>query len=690
MGIFSKLLSACFSLAALLLYFTPLALAADNEEIREVRVSLIQGDVRLSRGDGKQLNLKKPWEQAQSGELIQQGFALATGNGRAAIEFENGSTVYLAENSLLLFVQLAADGNQTLTDLSLPSGTATFALQTGVTETFNIETATEQFQVNPSKSFFMRIDAFLDGAAITPEGDNIHIINRADSSLPNASLAKHQTVFIRQGRYLKPDDSADDAAKRAGHLQRDSNLSPLPISDELRSSRAMSFPLSGAISKSPSSDLGPIPQRSIFPANEGPLISANDYDAWVFASEQERQATRAAALKASGLPSPIPELRELYAHGNLFPCEPYGTCWEPALKEHTQTPESQVSPQSGKSIPSQNTPTAGFQPQTVNWTENIYGECGFGSSARISRIARTPDELKKLLARKAWAERQPLPLRGVSFDRSCLQGEWIWHNGHYARVVVAAHKPAAPTCLLTTCKPKRGPRPAWVRVAGRVGLVPRHPDDVAGKPPINLKNGIVIPPARSGESSQLVVAGGSERVQILKNAPKDFQKESTMQAPPAAAPEIHAHRMQDFTAGHFESAANQTDSHIVFDYKSQKFVMPVVSAGGKSRGVPVGGIAPNGKAASFAGGHSGQYAASLSHGSSVGTSGSGAHYASPASSGSSYSSARGASSSSTNASSSSGSSQYYSGGSSAGGIGASSASSSSSSSSGSSGGGRPH
>jgi len=93
------------AVSTLLLCSALSAFASDDNDAREVRISFVEGDVRLSRGDGKHTDLNKPWEQAQGGELLGRGFAVATGIGRAEIEFENGSTLYLAQNSLLLFTR---------------------------------------------------------------------------------------------------------------------------------------------------------------------------------------------------------------------------------------------------------------------------------------------------------------------------------------------------------------------------------------------------------------------------------------------------------------------------------------------------------------------------------------------------------------------------------------------------------
>ena len=105
------------AVSTLLFCSAPSAFASDDTDAREVRISFVDGDVRLSRGDGKHTDLNKPWEQAQGGELLEHGFAVATGIGRAEIEFENGSTVYLAENSLLLFTELSAPGDRIVTRL---------------------------------------------------------------------------------------------------------------------------------------------------------------------------------------------------------------------------------------------------------------------------------------------------------------------------------------------------------------------------------------------------------------------------------------------------------------------------------------------------------------------------------------------------------------------------------------------
>src|SRR5580658_7121437 len=87
---------------------TSVASAAAAQSVPQlVRVSYMQGDVRFNRGDAKQPNLKKPWQQADVNLPIAENYALATGaDGRAEIELETGSVIYVAENSVVLFEQL--------------------------------------------------------------------------------------------------------------------------------------------------------------------------------------------------------------------------------------------------------------------------------------------------------------------------------------------------------------------------------------------------------------------------------------------------------------------------------------------------------------------------------------------------------------------------------------------------------
>ena len=90
-----------------------------------VWVNSADGEVKFSPGHKGQPQLGKDWIEAYAGQVMETGYTLATEQGRAEIEFENGSVVYLAENSVLEFQWLMVRGDKTETHLSLLTGTAT-------------------------------------------------------------------------------------------------------------------------------------------------------------------------------------------------------------------------------------------------------------------------------------------------------------------------------------------------------------------------------------------------------------------------------------------------------------------------------------------------------------------------------------------------------------------------------------
>jgi hypothetical protein len=74
------------------------------------------------------------------------------------------------------------------------------------------------------------------------------------------------------------------------------------------------------------------------------------------------------------------------------------------------------------------------------------------------------------------------------------------------------------------------------------------------------------------------------------------------------APEIRAHLTQE--ASRTTPVAETKPANILYDYKTQKFMAPEAGASGtKGREVPVGGIASNGKIATFT--NNGHYAESF-------------------------------------------------------------------------------
>jgi hypothetical protein len=117
------------------------------------RVSFLEGDVRVSPGHEGMPEINKQWIQAYPEMEIEQGYTIATQEGNAAIELENGSVIYLAPHSVLMFIELKAyfadnpdaeeDGR---VSVELLTGTGIFLSQFRLDGVFAIETPTARLQ----------------------------------------------------------------------------------------------------------------------------------------------------------------------------------------------------------------------------------------------------------------------------------------------------------------------------------------------------------------------------------------------------------------------------------------------------------------------------------------------------------------------------------------------------------------
>ncbi|HVA94959.1 MAG TPA: hypothetical protein VNI36_08665, partial [Candidatus Dormibacteraeota bacterium] len=99
--------TALIAAMGLVLFLAPAMRAQDADSVRVVRLSLANGQVLVSHAGSD------TWEQGVANLPLQQGDTLATQTGYAEVEFENGATAYLAENSTLQFTQLGfSDGGR--------------------------------------------------------------------------------------------------------------------------------------------------------------------------------------------------------------------------------------------------------------------------------------------------------------------------------------------------------------------------------------------------------------------------------------------------------------------------------------------------------------------------------------------------------------------------------------------------
>jgi len=130
---------------------------ADSGHARIVRLSLVQGDVRFAR-DVKGDPLTDghgDWEAAVLNLPIRQGYVVATDNGRAEVEFENGAMAFLAENSVLEFYDLSSEDGGFTTRLILRQGSAEFYVNPGQGDYFSVTGGDFSVQAETKTTFRM-------------------------------------------------------------------------------------------------------------------------------------------------------------------------------------------------------------------------------------------------------------------------------------------------------------------------------------------------------------------------------------------------------------------------------------------------------------------------------------------------------------------------------------------------------
>jgi FecR-like protein len=540
MNAFSQRTALLLTFSATLLAPVVAASSSPQSEPQLVRLSYVQGDVRFNRGDARHPDLKKPWEQAEVNLAIEENFAVVTGDGRAEIEFESGSTLYLAEDSTLLFEQLLSSDGLPTTRLELVSGSVTTAIQTLPKEHFVIDTPTGQLRVSYPQNSFVRLDSYLDGSAFTPQGETGWDYFQNGSS--KIHLVKGQTLTYDAGLPLRIDDA-------------------------------------------------------------GQSKPATDYDGWVSARVAARASVMSAALKASGLSSPISGLIDMYASGIFSPCPPYGMCWEPSQQslplqqssERTTEPATTIATdptasdrtrvQAAAQSSKQNAGIP-FTPVRVSF-RTLVSECPFPSWSTTEVLANNSDELAEISKRAyLWNLDQP----------------WGWPVCHYGRWIYRDHR------YRVIVKHKRCHHPArWVKVGNKTGFVPAHPADEKGKPPINLKHGIFMVSSQSTGGRIQRVEFNLKEVAIPIDPPKEFRTASHREFDKVQPPDIQAHLLQATMHDAKSPNTRPNEAEISYDYAKGKFLQssadfarrsgsakPVVVAGLNSRG----GFSGNSRASS--------------------------------------------------------------------------------------------
>jgi hypothetical protein len=168
---------------------------ADSGHARIVRLSLVQGDVRIARevhGDDL-FSDKITWEAAELNLPIRQGYAIATDRGRAEVEFENGTMMFLANDAVVEFYDLSLDAGEKTTRLVLRRGTASFYVNPGSGDYFSVTGG--DFTVAAEERATFRLDSADDGSTVNVSKGRVSVL-RKNKTL---TVSKGESLSMRVG-----------------------------------------------------------------------------------------------------------------------------------------------------------------------------------------------------------------------------------------------------------------------------------------------------------------------------------------------------------------------------------------------------------------------------------------------------------------------------------------------------------
>jgi hypothetical protein len=183
-----------FALAALILSFYSIPSFADSQ-VRIVRLSTVEGNVQIDRNTGQ------GYERAFQNLPVTQGTKLTIrGEGRAEIEFEDGSTLRIASDTHVEFPQLSLlDSGGKASSVNLARGTAYFNFAGTKDDQLTVTFGREKLVF--SHAAHLRLDAGDKAAAVAVFKGDVQV------EAPSGTLAigKNQTASFD---LLKDDKSS--------------------------------------------------------------------------------------------------------------------------------------------------------------------------------------------------------------------------------------------------------------------------------------------------------------------------------------------------------------------------------------------------------------------------------------------------------------------------------------------------
>jgi hypothetical protein len=482
-----------------------------------VRLSLVQGDVRIARGKQDAKLTGNTWEQAAAGIPLQSGYNLATGpNGRAEIEFEDASTIYLAPSSALSLPNLITKDGVPNTTLTLLSGSVTLHLRPNLPgDSYRIETPTGAVGLTYGDENYTRITSYLDGLQITPMDDTHLVFNHA--RVPAATGTTYNVVgysVIKARTKPAPDLVAFDAWVKQRVATRDAAMKLVMQQSGLKE---------------------PIPGLADL-AGQGAFVPCAPYgtcwkpnDGWV----RQHIPQSAGSTSAQTLSSRPESSRTTLALSS----RPESSRSDDAAERPASRTTANLAEIRGGTTPTPHivlaslelpTPTLATPEPSMPQTAGVYDPYDYDPfDAEFDSFPCDPYAF--------WYSQSALydPAAFYPYDWAvCHAGYWINRNNQYLWVAGTRRHHRCPV--------------HWVKYNGKLGFVPDHPRDRRGGVPVNLRHGIYTLSQKSGHPSiERVAFAGKSPPHALESTPKDFRNPSLPRLARADSPQLSVHFMHE-------------------------------------------------------------------------------------------------------------------------------------------------
>jgi hypothetical protein len=506
-----------------------------------VRLSLVDGDVRIARDQQQGQARNADWEKAVSGLPLESGFSLATGDGRAVIELQDASTVYMGPNSVLVLNDLTAYGTIPNTEMALLSGTVTLHVHPAFAgEQFVLRAPTDTMVVKYPNRNDVRVSAYMDALGVTTLSSDTLVPGKSGSL---AAATAGETMYFRAGKPAKVTEKGDEVAMAS-------------------------------------------------------------WDKWVADRFNERIAAYSTVLKESGLKTLVPGLDSLQGKGKFVDCGEYGKCWEPpAPTEAELQAQAQANghpngtPGAAVLTASNDGNTSGgssAQTTVIRKTSVAPGRSSAGTGIGMgygSYFPCGPDSYYYRAMMYQSGGMLPMGMYNGMYGGMgayggmyspmmwnwavCHSGSWIYQNDRYLWVPGGQIQYQPPV--------------QWVKWGGRQGYVPIHPRDIAGQTPTNLQNGIIGRGRNSLDAGPIKVDGGGS-VKILNSPPRGFRDGYQISLQRSDSPRMEG-RMLGAEGGHaILGGSNARSVAISYDHGTQSFMVARPMGGSNTRTVnePVG------------------------------------------------------------------------------------------------------